>query len=87
MEHDDGVGKFIFAAVRQIKPLRFAMRGVVMMVTSEQVKPVHQRRMSRIMWDMFTGSAPYQDIFYRFFHPAFWSRFLWYLGSSLIERI
>lgn len=86
MEFDNRVGKFIFAVVRQIKPRRFAVRGVVRMVSDELPKEVGQRRMSSIMWDMFTGSAPYREIFMRFFHPGFWSRFLWFMGSSLVRR-
>lgn len=83
MEFDNQVGKIIFKIVSPMKTLEFAMRGIVRMVSSEQSKLPDQRRMSKIMWDMFTGSAPYRDIFYRFFHPAFLSRFFWYLSSSL----
>ena len=32
--------------------------------------------MSTVMWDMFTGSAPYRDVFMRTLRPAFLSRFL-----------
>ncbi|HZD57347.1 MAG TPA: hypothetical protein VE136_11520 [Anaerolineales bacterium] len=83
MEFDNRVGKLIFKIVSPMKTLEFAMHGIVRMVLSEQSKLPDQRRMSKIMWDMFTGSAPYRDIFYRFFHPAFWSQFFWYLSYSL----
>lgn len=83
MEFDNRVGKIIFNIVSPMKTLKFAMRGIVRMVVAEQSKVPDQRRMSKIMWDMFTGSAPYRDIFYRFFHPAFLLRFFWYVSASL----
>jgi hypothetical protein len=43
------------------------------------------RSMSMVMWDMLTGSAAYRGIFLRTLHPAFWSRFLWELGLSLLS--
>lgn len=86
MEGDNRLGKFIFAVTNQIKRRRFATHALVQMVVNEQPKEAGQRRMSNILWGMFTGSAPYQEIFYRFFHPAFWSRFLWYLGFALFRR-
>ncbi len=86
MELDNRVGKLIFQIVKQMKTRQFVLRSVNRMVTSEQSQEPGQRRMSKILWDMFTGSAPYRDIFYRFFQPAFWSRFCWYLSSSLLIR-
>jgi flavin-dependent dehydrogenase len=86
MEGDNRLGKLIFLAADQIKRWRFATQAMVQMVVNEQPKESRDQRMSKILWDMFTGSAPYQEIFYRVFHPAFWSRFLWYLGSAFLRR-
>jgi flavin-dependent dehydrogenase len=86
MENDNRFGKLIFSVVDLIKPWNFTARALVRMVESEKASQAAQRRMSNIMWDVFTGSAPYQDIFFRTLHPAFWSRFLFYLGTSLIFR-
>ncbi len=33
--------------------------------------------MSTVLWDTFTGSAPYRDIFYRTLKPTFWGNFFW----------
>jgi hypothetical protein len=33
--------------------------------------------MSTVLWDTFTGSAPYRDIFLRTLHPGFLGVFLW----------
>jgi flavin-dependent dehydrogenase len=86
MEFDNRIGKFIFGIVRQVKPRRFAMRAVVRMASGETDKKTNQRRMSKILWDMFTGSAPYREIFLRFFLPGFWSRFLWLMSTSVVRR-
>ena len=37
-----------------------------------------QRRMSVVLWDSFTGSAHYRDIFLRTLHPGFLGRFIWH---------
>jgi hypothetical protein len=54
------------------------------MVFSEQQKEGRSRRMSTVLWDMFTGSAPYREILIRTFHPFFLSRFLWDMAISVI---
>jgi flavin-dependent dehydrogenase len=86
MEFDNRIGKFIFGIVGQIKPRRFAISGVVRMASGELQKKVSQRRMSKILWDMFTGSAPYREILLRFFHPGFWGQYLWFASTSLVRR-
>ena len=77
------IGKVIFAITRQIQQWRFARRALLRMVTNEQQEEGGQRRMSTVMWDTFTGSAPYRDIFVRTLHPAFWVRFCWDMVASL----
>ncbi len=86
MENDNRYGKLIFSVVDLIKPWNFTARAFVRMVESEQTKQVSSRRMSNIMWDIFTGSAPYKDIAIRMLHPSFWLRLSWHLGSSITEK-
>lgn len=86
MEYDNVIGKVIFAVVRRLKPRHTAIHALIGMAASEQPLGDEQQRMSRIMWDTFTGSAPYKDIFLRFLIPAFWTRLLWHLSSSLFGR-
>ncbi len=84
IETDNLVGKFIFAIVGQIQQWRFARRAVLRMVSNEQAgKARPEQGMSLVMWDMFTGSAPYREVFLRALHPAFWTRFLRDLAVSL----
>jgi hypothetical protein len=74
---DNQVGRIVFAATRQIQERQFLRRGVWRMVTAEQHKAGGLRRMSMVLWDTFTGSAPYRSVFLRTLHPAFWGRLLW----------
>jgi len=74
---DNRIGKLVFAITGLIQRFRFLRRGLWRMVSLEQLKHGSQRRMSTVLWDTFTGSAPYQDVFLRSCHPAFLFRFLW----------
>ena len=75
--NDNRIGELIFAVTRLIQKSRFARRGVLRMVTGEQQKKGSDRRMSTVLWDIFTGSTPYKDIFRRTLYPSFLGRFLW----------
>jgi flavin-dependent dehydrogenase len=74
---DNRIGRLVFAVTRQIQERRFLRRGVWRMVAAEQQKEGGRRRMSMVLWDAFTGSAPYRSVFLRSLHPAFWLRLLW----------
>jgi flavin-dependent dehydrogenase len=84
IENDNAIGKIVFLVTRLIQERRFARRAVVRMTASEQEKEGRLRRMSTVLWDMFTGSAPYTEIFLRTLHPAFWLRLVWDLLVSLL---
>jgi hypothetical protein len=60
-----------------IKKFDFLTDVVMRMTKAEQNKVSSRRTMSMILWDMFTGSAPYRDVFLRSLHPRFLGRFLW----------
>lgn len=77
VEHDNRIGKMIFFAVGKLQKFRFARRAILRMVTMEQKWNHGQKRMSMALWDMFTGSAPYKEVFLRMLHPLFIARFLW----------
>lgn len=53
-----------------------------MTVREQREKEGTRRRMSMVLWDMFTGSAPYREIFLRTLHPAFLGRLLGNLARS-----
>ncbi|MCP5522215.1 MAG: cyclic nucleotide-binding domain-containing protein [Verrucomicrobiales bacterium] len=71
MVHDNAVGRLIFAFTSLIQRSRTLQKAVLRMVHKEQGKPGARRLMSRVLWDAFTGSAPYRDIFVRTLHPVF----------------
>jgi flavin-dependent dehydrogenase len=85
VEIDNTIGKLIFMFTKHIQKRTFARQAVINMVASEQSKPGKKRHMSTVLWDMFTGSAPYEKILLRTFHPGFWGGFLLNLGSALFS--
>jgi flavin-dependent dehydrogenase len=87
LDIDNKIGTVVFIATHFIQRLGFARRAVVRMVVAEQQKRGKSRRMSTVLWDTFTGSAPYRDILIRLIHPVFLGRFLWNLAiGSLPSR-
>ncbi len=76
MAADNHFGRFIFFVTHIIQRLRFARKALLRIVAAEQRSPDRSQRMSSVLWDTFTGSAPYRDIFLRTLHPAFISLFI-----------
>lgn len=74
---DNLFGRAIFSIVGAIKTFKPLLRGVIKMSANEQRSSGPARRMSIVLWDMFTGSAPYREIFGRTLDPRFLGRFLW----------
>lgn len=83
---DNRIGKVIFTVTRLIQKARFARTGVLRMTTAEQQGRGGQPRMSGVLWDTFTGSAPYRDVFMRTLHPLFLGRLLYEAGTGLFPR-
>ena len=80
---DNGLGKTIFLIINMIKKIRFARRGILRMVFREQQKKGGRQRMSSVLWDTFTGSASYRDVFLRTLHPLFLESFMRNIVASL----
>jgi flavin-dependent dehydrogenase len=79
INRDNSIGKLNFLVTKLIQKLQFTRRGLLRMTSIEQTLPGDDRRMSMVLWDMFTGSAPYLEIFKRTLHPKFLVVFLWNL--------
>lgn len=75
--NDNRIGKLVFAVTRQIQRIRYARRGVWRMVSKEQQKEGPDRQMSTVLWDIFTGSTSYWNVFLRTLRPSFLGHFLW----------
>ena len=83
---DNRLGKFVFLVTRQIQKTTFARRALWRMVAREQLGTNGSRRMSSVLWDTFTGSAPYRDVLLRTLHPVFLAQFGWNLALSLMPE-
>ena len=84
ISNDNSIGKLSFAVTRQIQKWRFARRALLRMTEKEQGKAGRRRDMSQVLWDMFTGSAPYQDIVTLAMHPRFLARLTWEMAVSAL---
>ena len=84
INRDNAIGKLNFQITKLVQRLRFTRRALLRMVVLEQGKDGQQRRMSLMLWDMFTGSAPYREIFLRAFHPKFLGGLIWNLLLSFV---
>jgi flavin-dependent dehydrogenase len=82
-EADNRKGKFIFSVVGIMKNFPFIRRTILAMASKEQKAPDKPQRMSHILWDLFTGSTSYTDIFLRLIHPFFLARLFRNMLSSL----
>lgn len=71
---DNKIGKVIFWVTYIYQKWYFLRCGMVLMVREEKEMPGDQRDMSKVLWDTFTGSATYWEIFLRSVHPLFFSR-------------
>jgi len=80
---DNRYGLLIFGVVHQIKAIGPFLRGTMRMSASEQRRAGGARRMSMVLWDMFTGSAPYKDVFYRTLDPRFWTKLMFDAARSV----
>ena len=80
---DNLMGRLAFVFTRLAQRVTVARRALLLMTLDEQRRAGRLRRMSGILWDMFSGSAPYRDIFLRMLHPAFAARFAWAFARSL----
>jgi flavin-dependent dehydrogenase len=79
---DNRLGQFIFLVTRIIQKYRFLRRGVCRMVDLEQNSQGGPPRMSTVLWNTFTGSAPYKEILLSTFHPAFLMKFAWNIVAA-----
>lgn len=79
LDGDNTIGKFIFAVTTLIQKSPMMKRGILSLVRSEQKLEGYQRRMSAVLWDTFTGSAPYKNIFIRFINPRLNLKFVWHI--------
>jgi hypothetical protein len=71
MERDNRIGKFLFNITSLIQKSGTVKTAMMNVVAEEQRMPRHKRRISSILWDTYTGSARYRNIFLRCLNPLF----------------
>ena len=69
--NDNAIGKIIFGTTNVIKHSLISRRAILRMTEREQAQNGGTRHMSAVLWNMFTGSAPYREILRGTLHPAF----------------
>ncbi|MFZ4855832.1 MAG: cyclic nucleotide-binding domain-containing protein [Desulfuromonadaceae bacterium] len=87
LARDNAIGKIIFLVTKVIQKVSIARSAVLAMAFREQSHPEKGARMSSVLWDTFTGSAPYTDVFLRTLHPAFLLRLLCSTLSGVIPQL
>ena len=87
----NAIGRVIFKATPavvqkgRLRPARGIWSKMAGSVRSQQLA-AGARRMSQVLWDIFTGSAPYREILTRTLHPAFLIRFAAALATATFKR-
>jgi flavin-dependent dehydrogenase len=82
--NDNSIGKVMFAMNTLFKHSRVTRSAMLRMAQREQDKAGAKPHMSSLLWNMFTGSAPYSEMFLGTFHPGFISNLLVNLTASLV---
>ncbi len=86
LDFDNAIGKFIFNVTTVIQKSSILKKGLFNTVLSEQSKVRYQRRLSAILWDTFTGSAPYADILQRGIDPRLTLSFMMNLFNGKVNN-
>ena len=71
LDVDNTIAKAVFGVTHLIQHSTILRRGVVRMTVREQARQGGAKQMSNVLWDTFTGSAPYRDILRRTMKPGF----------------
>lgn len=84
LDVDNTIAKVVFGVTHLIQHSRVLRRGVVRMTAREQARADGSRPMSGVLWDTFTGSAPYRDILRRTMHPGFPLALAWNVIAGIL---
>jgi len=82
---DNDFGRVIYLVTKLMQRSQMIRRGVLRMLTAEQRQASDSRLMSGVVWDTFTGSAPYKDVFLRTLRPGFLLALLYHIGAGLFR--
>ena len=85
ISRDNLYGKIVFRVTRIIRRVRFIRHGVIKTLIKEQKHKGRSPYLSMVLWDTFTGSAPYKDVVFRSLHPMGFFRLLANVILSLVS--
>jgi len=86
IQWDNRVGEIMFLVTSLIQRRAFARRGLLRMTSREQTGDPNAAVMSRVLWDMFTGSASYRRVFMRTLSPRFIARVCANMAAGIVSR-
>ena len=87
LDRDNVLGRFIFSVTGIIQKSHLLKSAMLGLVITEQGKKNQNRRMSSVLWDTFTGSAAYKNIFLRFMNPLLLIPLIWNIIKSMFNII
>ena len=77
----------MFGTTDVLKRITFLRNVILRMTAREQMDLSRKQHMSSLLWNMFTGSAPYTEIFLGAIHPGFIGNFaLNFIGNAMPGR-
>lgn len=87
LDRDNNLGKLIFSVTTIVQKSAILKGGMLNLVIHEQKQSRQKRRMSSVLWDTFTGSATYSNIFLRVLHPLLLMNFIGFIFVSMFNQI
>jgi hypothetical protein len=81
---DNRIGRFAFLLTRAVQRLRPLRKAILTIARDEQRNG--ENRISAVLWDMFSGSAPYSEILRRMVDPRLIVDWLRVLPGALFGR-
>lgn len=78
---DNIYGRILFAIDKRISSLELVARSHLQVARAE--KQGSPEKLRWILWNMFTGNAPYQEIFWRSLDPLLQARLFWQVLRNL----
>jgi flavin-dependent dehydrogenase len=85
ISRDNIYGRIVFRVTRIIRRVRFIRHGVINTLIKEQKNEDRIPYLGMVLWDTFTGSAPYRDVVFRSLHPTGFFRLVGNVILSLIS--
>ncbi len=82
---DNRAGRFLFAFTRIFQHNRWLTMPHLRSITAEQTLPPEARFHSRLLWGMFTGTYPYQDLLAMACHPRLHASLFRHFLGDLVD--